>query len=91
MQSAGERESLQDPPLISVKDAARLLQVSRVVVYRRYHSGQFPGRKIGRKIDLHRPFVDALLDAICSGRSVDVDEFARQWSARNATTEAVAS
>lgn len=83
MQSAGERESLESPSLISVKEAARLLKVSPVVVYRRYHAGQFPGRKMGRKIDLHLPFVAALHAAICSGRSVDVDEFARQWAARN--------
>jgi len=83
MQSAGEHESLESPSLISVKEAARLLKVSPVVVYRRYHAGQFPGRKIGRKIDIHGPFVAALHAALCSGRSVDVDEFARQWAARN--------
>lgn len=80
MQSAGERESLQELPLISVKETARLLQVSRVMVYRRFHAGQFPGRKVGRKIDLYQPFVDALHAAICSGGHVDVDEFAATWA-----------
>lgn len=56
-----------------------MLQVSDVVVYRRFHAGLFPGRRIGRKIDLHRPFVDALHAAISSGRSIDVDEFAAAW------------
>jgi hypothetical protein len=78
MQSSGERGSPEEP-LISVKETALLLQVSRVMVYRRYHEGVFPGRKIGRKIDLHKPFVDALHREICSGRSVDVDEFAAAW------------
>lgn len=90
MQSTGERGSREDPPLISVKETARRLMISRVMVYRRFHAGQFPGRKVGRKIDIHEPFVDALHGAICSGLSVDVDEFARQWVARNATAEAVA-
>jgi excisionase family DNA binding protein len=81
MQSTGERGSLREPPLISVKDAARLLKVSRVMVYRRYHAGVFPGRKVGRKIDLYRPLIDALHMAICSGRPVDVDEFAAKWTA----------
>jgi excisionase family DNA binding protein len=71
----------QEPPLISVKETAQLLKVSRVMVYRRYHAGQFPGRKIGRKIDLYRPFVDALYSAICSGRPVNVEEFAAAWAA----------
>lgn len=89
MQGTGERGSLQDPPLISVKEAARLLKVSRVMVYRRYHAGVFPGRRVGRKIDLYRPLIDALHMAICSGRPVDVDEFAATWADASAT-EAVA-
>lgn len=84
MQSTGERESFTELPLISVKETAHLLKISRVMVYRRFHAGQFPGRKLGRKIDLYQPFVSALHAAISAGRSVDVDEFARQWSARNA-------
>lgn len=80
MQSTGERESVTEPPLISVKEAAQLLKISRVVVYRRFHAGQFPGRKLGRKIDLYQPFVYALHAAICSGAHVDVDEFAATWT-----------
>jgi excisionase family DNA binding protein len=76
VQSTREHQEL---PLISVKETARLLKVSPLTVYRRFHAGQFPGRKLGRKIDLHRPFVDALHAAICSGRCVDVDEFAATW------------
>jgi hypothetical protein len=79
VQSTGKRESEPEPLLISVKATAALLECSPVMVYRRYHDGVFPGRKVGRKIDLHRPFVDALAAAIRSGRSVDVDEFAAAW------------
>jgi excisionase family DNA binding protein len=84
MQSAGERGSREDPPLISVKEAARRLKISRIMVYRRFHAGQFPGRKVGRKIDIHEPFVDALHAAICSGAHVDVDEFAALWTGSRA-------
>lgn len=86
MQSAGEHESL-----ISVKETAELLECSRVIVYRRFHDGVFPGRKIGRKIDLHRPFVVALHAAIRSGRSVDVDAFAAAWMARTSAPAEVAA
>jgi len=77
--STGKHESDQESPLISVKETAALLKVSPVTVYRRYHAEVFPGRRVGRKIDLHRPFVAALHAAICAGRSVDVDEFAVAW------------
>jgi excisionase family DNA binding protein len=89
MQTSGERGSLQEPPpLISVKEAARLLKVSRVMVYRRFHAGQIPGRRVGRKIDLYEPFVDALNRAICSGGHVDFDEFAATWADARATEAA---
>ena len=57
-----------------------MLKCSRVMVYRRYHDGVFPGRTVGRKIDLYRPLIDALHKAICSGRHVDVDKFAATWT-----------
>jgi predicted DNA-binding transcriptional regulator AlpA len=92
MLSTGKRGTRQEPPLISVKETAQLLQVSPVMVYRRYHAGQFPGRKIGRKFGLYRPFVNALYDAICSGRPVNVEEFAATWASARAASvsEAVA-
>lgn len=88
MQSTGEPGSHQEPPLISVKEAAQVLMMSRVVIYRRFHAGVFPGRKAGRKIDLYRPFVDALRAAICSGGHVDVDEFAAAWTGARAAKAA---
>ena len=76
-----------------MKETARLLKLSRVMVYRRYHAGVFPGRKAGRKIDLYRPLIDALHAAICSGCPVDVDEFATTWRLARAVEldQAVAS
>lgn len=91
MQSIGKQAGDQEEAtFISVKETAGLLKVSQLTVYRRFHAGQFPGRRFGRKIDLYRPFVAELLGEICSGRNVDVEVFAAEWLARNAASEAVA-
>jgi hypothetical protein len=91
VQSTGKHGSNRESSLISVKETAALLECSPLTVYRRYHSGLFPGRKVGRKIDLHRPFVAALHTAIRSGRNVDVEAFAADWITRHGMPEAVAS
>lgn len=91
MQSAGKHGDDREPSLISVKETAALLECSPLTVYRRYHAGLFPGRKVGRKIDLHRPFVAALHAAISAGRNVDVEDFAADWIACHGMPEAVAS
>jgi hypothetical protein len=91
MQSTGKPGDGQQPPLISVQETARLLKVSPVMIYRRYHAGQFPGRRIGRKIDLYRPFVEALCGAIYSGRPVNVEEFAAAWADARAAESAEAA
>ena len=78
------------PPsaFISVKDTAGLLGVSKETVYRRYHAGQFPGRRFGRAISILRVFVDDLVGEINSGRPVNVEEFAASWAdARAAVPE----
>lgn len=66
---------------ISVKDTAKLLGVTPVTVYRRYHAGLLPGRKFGR-IDILRTFVEAFVAEIAAGRSPDVDTFAAAWTSR---------
>lgn len=80
----GTHESHQDATVsslfIPVKDTARLLGVSTLSVYRRFHSGQFPGRKFGRSIMILRSFVEALAAEFTSGRSVDVEIFAAAWA-----------
>jgi excisionase family DNA binding protein len=90
VQSIGKQEGNREPAFISVRETAGLLKVSPLTVYRRFHAGQFPGRRFGRKIDLYRPFVNELLAAICSGGNVDVELFAAEWAQRNAAPEAVA-
>jgi hypothetical protein len=88
LQSIGKQAGDEESTFISVRETAGLLKVSPLTVYRRFHAGQFPGRRFGRKIDLYRPFVLDLLGEICSGANVDVETFAAEWTARNA--EAVA-
>jgi excisionase family DNA binding protein len=90
MQNPGEPVNHQEPPFISVKDTAQLLGCSKLTVYRRFHAGQFPGRKVGSKIDLYRQFVTDLAAEIRSCRPVDVDEFASAWTGTRAA-EAAAS
>ena len=65
---------------ISVKDTAALLGVSEETIYRRYHAGQFPGRRFGRAISILRVFVDDLVGEINAGRPVNVEEFAASWA-----------
>jgi len=90
VQSFGKQAGEQESTYISVRETAGLLKVSPLTVYRRFNAGQFPGRRFGRKIDLYRPFVLALIGEICSGRNVDVEAFAAEWATRNAAPEAVA-
>jgi len=84
MQSNGKHQSIPDPAeagprFISVKAAAALLDVSKLTIYRRFHAGLLPGRKIGRKIDLSAAFVAALVAELDAGRQVDVEAFAASW------------
>ena len=77
MQSTGKLDGREEPPLISVKETAELLKVSRVMVYRRYNQ---PCRVGWRLAAVFRGRgVDALYGAICSGRPVNVEEFALTW------------
>lgn len=82
----GTHESHRDATatslFIPVKTTARLLDVSPLSVYRRFHSGQFPGRKVGRSIMILRSFAEALAAEFRSGRSVDVEAFAATWAAK---------
>jgi len=69
------------PTFLTVKTTAEALEVSRLTVYRRFHAGLLPGRKIGRSIKISAAFVNDLLAALKAG-PVDVDDFAAQWLAK---------
>jgi excisionase family DNA binding protein len=90
VQRNGTHGTDQQDPFVSVRETAGLLKVSPPLVYRRFHAGEIPGRRIGRKIDIYRSFIDALLAEFASGRNVDVGVYAAEWKARNAAEAAVA-
>ncbi|MGI5422961.1 excisionase family DNA-binding protein [Actinomadura luteofluorescens] len=68
--------------LMPVKAAATALDVSEMTVRRALEAGDFPGLQIGRTYRVSRPFVEALLAEVRSGRRVIVEEFAAEWLAR---------
>lgn len=81
---AGEGESLVD-----LKEAARLLGVSRMTVTRLCDTGRLPcvvvargGRQKLRRVP--RAFIDAVAsEALAAGGEVDLAEFASAWLARH--------
>ncbi len=59
--------NLPDRPTLSVKEAARLLRVSRDVVYDGVQSGEIPALRLGRRLLIPR----AALVRMLGGRQVD--------------------
>lgn len=70
----------------SVAEAAAILGLSYVTVYRRMcgrdDRADWPGGRIGGKLLVSRPFVDALAVAIKTRPRVNADAFAAEWMAR---------
>ena len=81
-----ERQSAFMP----VREAARVLGVSDMTIRRAYAAGVIPGITFGTSCRVLRVFVASLIAAAEAGQQVKVEEFGRQWSARNATSGAVA-
>jgi len=92
---AGAREMAATPPnasygepLVDLKEAARLLRVSRMTVTRLCESGRLPcvvvargGRQKLRRVP--RAFIDAVAaHALAAGGEVDLADFASAWLAR---------
>lgn len=80
-----ERQSAFMP----VREAARVLGVSDMTIRRAYAAGVIPGITFGTTCRVLRVFVASLVAAAEAGQQVKVEEFGRQWAARDA--EAVAS
>jgi len=91
MQSTGSHPELREPQYISVKETSQLLNLSRLSVYRRVHSGLFRSRKAGRSYSIYRPLIDAIKAEIDSCRSIDIDQFATTWNAQHDAEARVAS
>lgn len=54
-------KSILDKNMISIKDAQRLLNVSRGVLYNMIESGQLSTQKIGHQIKIHEKSLKTLL------------------------------
>lgn len=57
-----------------------MLDVSKLWVYRRVHSGLFPSRKAGRSYRIYRSLIDAIKAEIDLCHPIDIDQFARTWN-----------
>lgn len=87
--------SLDEPQLVDVAEAARLLGVSRMTVTRLCDQGRLPCVVVcrGRRQQLRRiprAFIDAVASyALSAGCQVDLDEFGSEWLTRNASPDNV--
>lgn len=72
----------EESPFLTVQQTADQLGYSHMTIRRRIDAGELPAIKIGSKAVVPRVFVDALVAAVMSGRTVDVDVFTAEWSAR---------
>lgn len=68
--------SAADPLLMDVTEAAAKLRLSKMTVYRRLRSGEWPGGRCGRKWLMPRAFVLGLVAEISSGRNVIAEQYA---------------
>jgi excisionase family DNA binding protein len=78
---------------MGVTETADLLGLSKMTVYRRCRSGEWPSGRSGRKLLLPTPFVLGLVAEITNGRNVVAEEYAAtMWPAKaeSATSGAVA-
>lgn len=71
-----------------VREVARVLDVSEMTIRRACAAGVIPGITFGTSCRVLTAFVLSLVAEVEAGRQVKVEEFGRQWIARN--SEAVA-
>ena len=74
----------REHPLITVSQTARLLGCSPMTIRRRIEARMFPAVTIGRKSMIPREFVEAMVRAAKSGRTIVLEEFIAEWTAQNA-------
>ena len=73
-----------------VREVARALDVSEMTIRRAYAAGVIPGITFGTSCRVLHAFVVSLIAAVEAGQQISVEEFGRQWKAREAA-EAAAS
>src|SRR6266702_3681547 len=73
-----------------VREVARALDVSEMTIRRAYTAGVIPGITFGTSCRVLRAFVVSLIATAESGRQVKVEDFGREWTARNSAPAAEA-
>jgi excisionase family DNA binding protein len=75
---AGQATAAADQPLLlPISEAARMLGVSKMTVRRRIKSDSWPSGRCGTKHLLPRAFVEGAVAAV--GRGIDIETFAQTW------------
>jgi hypothetical protein len=91
----GNRASAETADWVDVSYASKRTGFSAVAILRLVADGDMPAMQVRshRRTShrLPRRLVDEAYAAVMAGGQVELREFARQWAARNATPEAVAS
>ncbi len=76
---------------VGTAHAAKRLGYSRVTIWRLIRSGDLTSMRAGKDYRLPGQLVEDACNAVMAGRSIDLAEFAREWSAQRAeTAQAVA-
>jgi len=90
----GSRASADAADWVDLSYASERTGFSAVAILRLIQDGDLPAMQVrGPERTSHRlprRLVDEAYAAVMAGAQVELREFARQWSARNATTGAVA-
>ena len=90
----GRRANAKSVNWVDLAYASDRTGFSEVAILRLIAEGDMPAMQVrARKRTTHRIprlLVDEAFAAVMAGGQVELREFARQWVARNATTEAVA-
>jgi hypothetical protein len=90
----GSRASAESADWVDVAYASERTGFSDVLILRLIAEGDMPAMQVRASARtthrLPRRLVDEAYAAVMAGGQVELREFARQWSARNATAEAVA-
>ncbi len=83
----GERAQVpvgRERKFMRVREVARALDVSEMTIRRAYAAGVIPGITFGTSCRVLRAFVVGLIAAAEAGQQISVEEFGRQWKAREA-------
>ena len=71
-------------PFITVNQTAKMLGYSPMTIRRRIEARIFPAVTIGRRSMVPREFVEAMVRAAESGRTIVLEEFVAEWTAQKA-------